>query len=354
MGRLYATASKRAGLAPGSLVPTKERQGEREKLNIIRYDENACEEMEFQSAVEALEFADGNGVAWIDFDDVSDVEVIGEIGERRDIHPLVLEDVVHLGQRPKFEDHGDYIYIVIRMLSYDDERRELLSEQVSLILDANSVFTFQERRGDVFEPIRERIRGGKGRIRSMGSDYLAYCLLDAVIDHYFVILEKIGDRVESLEERLLTNPDPDVLAEIHRMKREMIYLRKSIWPLREVISRFEKEESPLISSETQIFIRDLYDHAIQVIDTTESLRDVVSGMLDTYLSCLGNRMNEVMKTLTIIATIFIPITFIAGVYGMNFEWMPELKWKWSYPAIWCVMLTVAGVMVWHFKKKQWL
>lgn len=240
------------------------------------------------------------------------------------------------------------------MLSYDEEENLVKAEQFSLILGSNFVITFQERVGDVFELVRERLRKGKGRIRKMGPDYLAYALMDAIVDHYFVVLERIGERVESLEEELVTDPTPGTLQTIHHLKRELIVLRKSVWPLREVIGSLDRGESTLIQENTRIFLRDVYDHSIQVIDTVESFRDMVSGMLDIYLSSVSNRMNEVMKVLTIMATIFIPLTFIAGIYGMNFEFMPELKWHWGYFFVWFLMIAVAGLMIVFFRRKKWI
>jgi magnesium transporter len=239
------------------------------------------------------------------------------------------------------------------MLTYDDELKEIKGEQVSLILSENFVLSFQERPGDIFDLIRERLRNAKGRIRKMGADYLAYALVDAVVDQYFVILEKVGERIEELEESLTRNTKPETMQEIHRLKREMIYLRKSIWPLRESISGLEKSESALINKATLKYLRDVYDHTIQIIDTVETFRDMLSGMHDTYLTNISNRMNEIMKVLTIIATIFIPMTFIAGIYGMNFKFMPELEWRWGYLAVWVVLVSVALIMVVYFKRKKW-
>jgi magnesium transporter len=240
------------------------------------------------------------------------------------------------------------------MLSFHARRREVQSEQVSLILGPNFVISFQEAGGDVFDPVRERIRTGKGRVRKMGPDYLAYSLIDAVVDNYFIILENLGERVEALEEKLISDPKRETLHALHVLKREMIYLRKSVWPLREVISGLERAESGLIKEPTGIFFRDVYDHTIQVIDTVETYRDMLSGMLDIYLSSISNRMNEVMKVLTIIATIFIPLTFIAGVYGMNFKFMPELEWRWGYFLIVGIMLAIGLVMVIYFRRKRWM
>jgi magnesium transporter len=280
--------------------------------------------------------------------------MIEKLGSFFHVHPLILEDVLSVNQRPKMEDAGDILYIVLRMLQFDDEKREIISEQVSLILGKNFLFTFQEKAGDVFEPVRDRLRQYKGRIRTMGADYLAYALLDAIVDNYFLVLEKLGDQIENLEELLVNNPTEETLITIHKLKREMIFLRKSVWPLRETISGLERSESPLIQKSTGIYLRDVYDHTIQVIDTVESFRDMVSGMLDIYLSSVSNRMNEVMKVLTIIATIFIPLTFLAGIYGMNFEFMPELGWKLSYPLVWLFMIGVAILMIFYFRRKRWL
>jgi magnesium transporter len=258
------------------------------------------------------------------------------------------------------EDFIDYIFIVIKMLNFDDKTKTITSEQVSLILGSNYVVSFQEEEGDVFNAVRDRIRNAKGRIRKMGADYLAYALIDAVVDNYFFILEKFGERIHNLEETLLENPKPEVLLKIKSMKQEMITLRKSVWPLREVVNSLEKTESILIENSTDLFLRDVYDHTIQVIDSVETYRDSLSGMVDLYMSSISNKMNQVMQVLTIIATIFIPLTFIAGIYGMNFDPksspfnMPELGWYWGYLSVWVVMITIVVLMLFYFKKKKWL
>jgi len=240
------------------------------------------------------------------------------------------------------------------MLYYEDKANEINYEQVSIIFGQNFVISFQEKEGDVFNPIRERIRTNKGRIRKMGADYLAYSLIDAIVDSYFNIIEKLGENIEDIEDTMIANPTPETLRAIHKLRRKMISLRKSVWPLREVVSAFERSDSSLIEESTRIYLKDVYDHTIQVIDTVETFRDMLSGMLDIYLSSISNKMNEIMKVLTIIATIFIPLTFIVGVYGMNFEYMPELKWRWSYPFIWFVMLMVGFSMLIYFRKKKWI
>jgi magnesium transporter len=354
MGKIYRRRKRKVGLPPGTLVFDGERRAEKTRLTIFDYDESHFREKEVQTVEECFPFKEQPTVTWINVDGIHDVEIVEKIGTHFDIHPLVLEDILHTGQRPKLEDFEKYLFIVIKMLYYDDERDEISAEQVSLLVGENFVISFQERQGDVFEPIRERLRGRKSRVIKQGADYLAYALLDTIVDNYFAILEKVGDRIEYLEEELITDPSPKTLAIIQKMKREMIFLRKSVWPIREVVSSMERDESEIIKESTQIYLRDVYDHTIRVIETVEALRDMIGGMLDIYLSSVSNRMNEVMKVLTIIATIFIPLTFIAGIYGMNFESMPELKVPWAYPVVWGVMGVVGLVMVIYFKRKRWI
>jgi magnesium transporter len=324
------------------------------KITIIDYDEEQFQEKEVETIDEVFPFSDKSTATWINLDGIHQVDSIEKIGKHFKIHPLVLEDIMNTGQRPKMEDFNNYLFLVLKMLSYDEEENETKTEQVSLILSSNYVISFQESEGDVFDPIRERIRTDRGRIRKMGVDYLAYSLIDAIVDNYFMVLEKIGEKIEDIEDELVKNPTPEVLHTIHRLKRELIFLRKSVWPLREVISRLERWESPLIDKSIDIYLRDVYDHTIQVIDALETFRDMLSGMLDIYLSSVSNRMNEVMKVLTIIATIFIPLTLVAGIYGMNFKYMPELDWVWGYPMVYTVMLAVSAVMLVYFRRKKWL
>ena len=350
----FQKMKKKPGLAPGTLIHVGEKKVEKVRIRVIDYDEENIEERELEAIDECVPYKDKPTVTWINIDGLHDVNVIEKIGTNFGLHPLVLEDIVHTEQRPKMEDFGNYIFIITKMLSYDEEENRLEAEQFSLILSHNYILTFQERVGDVFEPVRERLRTGKGRLRRSPPDYLAYALIDAVVDHYFLVLEKISEKVEALEEELISEPAPETLQTIHHLKRELIFLRKSVWPLRELIGTLERGESGLIEQATTVFLRDVYDHTIQVIDTVETLRDMVSGMLDVYLSSVSNKMNEVMKVLTIIATIFIPITFIAGIYGMNFEFMPELKWHWAYPLVWIVIIAVGVSMLFYFKKKKWL
>jgi magnesium transporter len=240
------------------------------------------------------------------------------------------------------------------MITYDEKQRQIDREQVSIILGQGFVISFQEKEGDVFNTIRERIQKSKGRIRKMKADYLAYSILDAIVDNYFVVLDRLGETIESLEDELRSNPSDQTSRKIHSLKREMIFFRKSIWPLREIINKLERGESTLIEASTYIFLKDLYDHTIQIIDTVETFRDMISGMLDTYLTIISNNMNSTMKVLTVIATIFIPLTFIAGIYGMNFQNMPELGWKWGYPLVLGIMIGIGIFMLFTFKRKKWL
>ena len=340
------------GMPPGTLIHVGKKRMEKVHISIIDYDEKKLVEKDNISIKECKSFADSPSVTWINIDGLHNPEVIEEIGTIFDIHPLLLEDIMNTNQRPKVEDFGKYMYFILKMV-YMDKRKRICVEQISIIMGDNYVISFQERTGDVFESIRERLRNKKGRIRSQKADYLAYSLIDSIIDHYFVILENIGEVIEGLEEEVVEKPSRKTLQNIHMLKRNMLYLRRSVWPLREVISYLQRSESDLIEDNTGFYLRDVYDHTIQVIDTLESFRDMVSGMLDIYLSSISNKMNEVMKVLTIIATIFIPLTFIAGIYGMNFAYMPELQWKWGYFVTLGVMIGVFVGMIIYFKRKKW-
>jgi len=353
MAKFIKKISKSRGLAPGTLVHIGEGKTEQVKIKIIDYDESQFREKQAKTIEECFYFKDTPTVTWINIDGIHEIEIIDKIGKYFGFHPLILEDIVNTGQRPKYEDFDSYIFIVLKMLYYDDKKDETAVEQVSLILGSNFVISFQEKEGDVFEPIRERIRNAKGRIRKMGADYLAYSLLDAIVDNYFSILEKLEEKIEGIEEDLMKNPTIETLQTIHDLKKDTIFLRKSVWPLRELISGLERGESNLIQKNIGAYLRDVYDHTIQVIDTIETFRDMISGMIDIYLSSVNNRMNEVMKILTMFAAIFIPLTFIAGIYGMNFQHMPELTWKYGYYIILAVMSTLGIVMLTYFKRKKW-
>ncbi len=355
MAKMIKKRSKKAGLPPGTLVHIGEQRAEASKITVINYDDADYHEKELKSVEECFPYKDKPSMTWLNIDGIHQKEILEKLSGCFGFHPLVMEDIMNTDQRPKMEDYADYMYIVLKMLYYSEEEKKISTEQVSLIIAPHIVISFQEGlEGDVFGSLRERLKNDKGRIRKMGADYLAYSMIDAVVDSYFMILEKLGEKIELLEEELISDPGMETLHEIHYLKREMIFLRKAVWPLREVISLIVRGESPLIHDSMKIYLRDVYDHTIQVIDTIETLRDMVTGMLDIYLSSVSNRLNAIMKVLTIIATIFIPLTFIVGVYGMNFKYMPELEWRFGYPMIWLIMLAIGISMLILFRKKNWL
>ena len=354
MPKLMKNRSRKSGLPPGTLIHIGEQKAEKPKITIIDYDDSSFQEKEAEDISECYPFRNKPSVTWINVEGLHRVEILEKLGECYGLHPLVLEDILNTDQRPKMEDYGDYLYIVLKMLHFEEVKGTVETEQISLVLGEHFVISFQEGLdGDVFQPVRERLRNNKGRIRKLGADYLVYSLIDAIVDNYFIILERTGESIEDIEEKVLGNPSTATLNDIHFLKREMIFLRKAVWPLREVVSGLERGDSVLVRGSTKVFLRDIYDHTIQVIDTIETFRDMTAGMLDIYLSSVNNRMSAVMKVLTIIATIFMPLTFIAGVYGMNFKYMPELEWRWSYPVLWAIIVLIAGSMVAYFKKKEW-
>jgi magnesium transporter len=342
------------GLPPGTIVHVGEERSEKIKLSVISYDEVNFQEQEVDAVEKAVAFRKKGSVMWLNVDGVHKPEIIEQVGRSFGVHPLVLEDIADTGQRPKMEDFDDYIFVTLKMFRFGKKEKEIKTEQISLVLGNGFVVSFQEAEGDVFDPIRERLRNNKGRVRKAGADYLVYALMDAVVDNYFLIMEKLGETIEEIEDKLVINPTSETVQKIHGLKRQLIFLRKSVWPLREVISRLERSESPLILKSTFVYLRDVYDHTIQVMDSVDTFRDTLSGMLDIYLSSVSNRMNEVMKVLTVIATIFIPLTFIAGIYGMNFRDMPELGQAWGYPTTLLLMLAIALVMVIYFRRKKWI
>ena len=354
MPKLIKERSKKAGMPPGSLVHIGEKKDERIRITVCEYDDQHFEEKELETLEECFRFRAEPTVTWVHVDGVHRVETMEKVGSCFQLHPLVLEDILNTDQRPKMEDYGQDLFIVLKMLNYDEKTGQIAAEQISLVLRSHSVISFQERGGGIFASLQERIRNGKGRLRKMGADYLAYALLDFIVDHYFLILERLGERIELLEEKLLTDPTTPTLQKIQNLKREMIFLRRWVWPLREVVNGLERGESAWVREATRVYLRDVYDHTIQVIDTIEIFREMLSGMMDIYLSSLNNRMNAVMKVLTIIATIFMPLTFLAGVYGMNFKHMPELEWRWGYPAAWLVMVLITVLMLFFFRRKKWL
>lgn len=346
--------SKRAGgQIPGSPHINGDKSDVPVRISVIDYDAAHFQEKQVTQISECFPFRDTETVTWINVDSLGNTRIIEELGKCFTIHPLILEDILNTEQRPKMEDLESYIYLNLKMLSYIEPDRDVKVEHFSMIIGSNFLISFQEDIGDIFDPVRERIRKD-GRIRKFGPDYLAYALIDGIVDNYFVVMEKLEERVEDLEEELVANPTRESLNKINRLKKDMIFLRKSVWPLREVINNLERSESPLIRETTTIYLRDVYDHTIQVIDTLETFRDMVSGMIDIYLSGLSYKMNEIMKVLTLIATIFIPLTFVVGLYGMNFRNMPEIEWEYGYYTVLIVMVIMVLGMLAYFRGKKWI
>ncbi len=343
----------KTGLPPGSLVFTGVTREHDVKSELIKYSTDSYIE-ETLDSIDLLNISDTpNEVHWINLNGVHDTEIIGKIGEKFNIHKLVLEDVLNTHQRPKVDFYNEHIFVVLKMLVYDKNKKSIDGEQVSIIVGKNYLISLQEKDGDVFEPLRKRIKTSSGKIRTLGTDYLLFAIMDIIVDNYFILLENLGEEVEKYETELIDNANKDILNRIYYLKRENLLLRNSVWPVRELVSQFEKTDSPLLKKKNLIYYRDLYDHTIQVIDNVEIYRDLLSGLIELYYTNTGNKTNEVMKVLTIISTIFIPLTFIAGIYGMNFNYMPELEWHWAYFGVWGLMIILFIGMMWFFKRKKW-
>ena len=354
MTRFIRRSPGRVGQVPGTPIYVGEERDAAVIISEFAYDEATVHRATVDPDGLSRIAADSTGVSWINVDGVHDIELVRQLSEVFQLHPLVTEDIVHTGQRPKAEEYDSQMFVVLRMLRWSDELGRIDDEQVSLVLGDSWVLSFQERAGDVFDPVRERLTSNRGRIRRLGPDYLAYALMDAVVDHYFEILEMLGEQIEELGEDMTENPKKHDLESIRNLKRELLFMRKSVWPLREILSAVQRGESDLIKETTRPYLRDVYDHTIQIMDAVETFRDLVSGLMDLYLSSISNRMNEVMKVLTIIATIFIPLSFIAGVYGMNFANMPELRWRFGYFVVLGVMIAVSVGMLAYFRRRKWL
>jgi magnesium transporter len=360
MSRKSATRKKiirprgKPGLAPGSLVYTGDKAPLVPRVTMLDYDEHRVVEKELVQVDDCVPFKDAQTVTWINVDSVTKPGVLENFGRVMGFHALMLEDILNTDQRPKLEDYGDYIYIVVKMLEYDADKGDIVIEQLSLILGPNYVITFQERAGDFFDPLRERIRKSLGRIRKLGTDYLAYAILDIIVDNYFVVLEKLGEKIEQLEEIIIANPAEPAVRGVYAIKREMIFVRKSVWPLREVVTSLQRSESPMIRESNAAYFRDLHDHIMQVTDGVDTFRDLLNGLLDSYYSTITTRTNSVMKVLTLFSAIFMPLTFITGIFGMNFRNFPELDWHYGFQGSLILMVTVIVVMYAIFKWKKWV
>ena len=348
-----AISSDKIGLPPGTLVHIGEKKVEEVRIGIFEYDQQTFSYHDFVQPEECCSSSPGK-LVWINVDGLHNVELIDDIGKRFDIHSLVLEDIANTGQRAKIDEFDDYLYVVLKMINYHSESGVIEEEQLSLILGDRYLLSFQEKIGDIFNPIRERIKSTKSKIKRKGCDYLMYSLIDAVVDHYYLFTERIGEEIEELEEDLFGDHADDILPRIHGMKKKLIYARKSMLQLREVMSSLVRSESDLVDEAMKIYFRDVHDHLMHLVEQVDIFREMVSGMLDAHLTNMSNKMNEVMKMLTVISTIFIPLTFLVGVYGMNFSYMPELQWKWGYPAVWGIMLIVMVLMVLFFRGRKWL
>lgn len=345
---------KPVGASPGTVMYVGEDRSDPIVITHIKYDSQGVTGPTPVASSEVKPASGESGISWYTIDGVHDTEVLRVIGENFQLHPLVVEDIANTGQRPKIEDFDNYIFIAMKMITFDSQAKELVAEHVSIILGQGFVLAFLEDEGDVFEPIRARIKAGKGKIRKLGADYLAYALMDAVIDNYFEVLEQIGEEIEEVEDEVVHTPSTKTLHTVHRLKRELIFLRRAVWPMRETANSLLRDESDLVSNETRLYLRDLYDHTVHVMDTVETLRDIVAGMLDVYLSSVSNKLNEVMKVLTVMSSVFIPLTFLAGVYGMNFQYMPELHWRYGYPVLMGSMAVVAVGLLVAFRKRGWI
>lgn len=349
-----SSASKKAGLPPGALVHVGEAHEAPTRITVIDYSKEHMQEHTLQSIEELLQYQDTDTVTWVNIEGLRDVSIIESIGSQLSIHPLVLEDILNTHQRPKLEEYDEYLFIVLKALSVEVGEFDVTHEQVSLLIMKNLVLTFKERADELFTPLRLRLENAHGRFRSLGVDYLSYVILDTIVDQYFSVQDAMDETIELIEDELLASPSTATLVNIQLIRRELVFIRRSISPLRELLMSIQRSDSQLLQEKTLIYFRDVYDHSIRLIEAMESQRDLIAGMLDIYLSSISNRMNETMKVLTVFASIFIPLTFIVGIYGMNFEYMPELKWKWAYPTLWVGFIVIPVVLLRYFKKKKWL
>jgi len=354
MPESLSSASEKSGLPPGSLVHVGEVHAHEHKISVINYNKSTLKKHTIKSIEELLPYKTTDTITWVIVDGLKDVSIIDAIGQHFGIHVLVLEDILNTHQRPKFEEFDGYLYIVIKAISLGNDDFNVEYEQISLLILNNFVFTFMEKPDALFDPILNRLDNDKSQIRNLGPDYLAYIIMDTVVDEYFALQDAFDELIESVEDKLLSDPSSETLSIIQKIKRELIFLRRTVSPLRELLAAIQRSESPLLNEKTRRYFGDIYDHAIRIIEAIESYRDLIAGMLDIYLSSVSNKMNETMKVLTVFASIFIPLTFIAGVYGMNFEYMPELKWRWGYPTLWVIFISVSVFLLKYFKKKNWL
>jgi magnesium transporter len=356
MSKILKKKRQKYGLPPGTLVHVGEKPEQKVKLTLIDYSETEILQRNNLSVEGCLSFMKKPTVTWINVRGIHDAKLIGEFGNRVGLHPLMLEDIMNTTQRSKLDDYKDTIFIVLRLLKHGevDGKPCILDEQISLILGDRFVISFTESDEDVFAPVIQQLHIMNSRVRKRGADFLCYSLVDSIVDHHFLVLEYVDEQLDNLEDELIHHLSPNTLQRIQHKKREITALRKSIWPLREVISRFQRLDTPLVRETTRLYLHDVYDHSIQAMEAVESFRDISSGLLDMYMSTMSQKMNEVMKVLTLVATIFVPLTFVASIYGMNFKNMPEVESEWGYYAILLFMGSIALCMVLYFKRRKWI
>ncbi|PTR15639.1 magnesium transporter [Nitrosospira sp. Nsp2] len=348
--------STKAGLPPGTLVHIGTQKSAAAHMTLVDYDANGVRESHVTAAELSDKLKHAHGIKWVNLHGLGDIGTIKQIGVCFNLHPLVLEDIVNTDQRAKLEDYGDYLYVVLKTFDYEQKAQgeRISSNQVSLVLGKNFVLSFLEGDGDPFAVVRERLHSGKGQIRKLGADFLMYSLIDAIVDSYFLFLETFDEKTEALEAELVARPQPGTLHSIYSLKRENVFLRRSLWPLREVITSLQRGDSPLFTRNTLLYLRDVYDHTIHIIESVDSLRDLTASMLDIYVSSVSYRLGIIMKVLTVITTIFMPLTLITGIYGMNFEYLPGLDWHWGFFGVLGTMAATSGVMLLLFRWKKWL
>lgn len=354
MADSLSTESEKSGLPPGSLVHVGDVQETETRITVVDYNKDYIKEHAVQSIDDILHYQQTDSVTWVTIEGLANVELVEAIGRHFAIHPLVLEDILNTHQRPKFEETDDYLFLVFKGMYVAEDGAAVNYEQISLLVLNNFVFAFKEKRDDLFKPVNNILRSHRGHARNLGADYLAYVILDTVVDLYFSLQDFLDEHIVAIEDQLLANPTTEILASIQRIKRELIFMRKSVSPLREFLGNLLRSESPLIQKETAIYLRDVYDHVLRLTESIDTYRDIVTGLLEIYNSSVSNKLNQVMKVLTVFASIFIPLTFIAGIYGMNFKYMPELQWRWAYPVLWGAFVVISVVLLAYFKKKKWL
>lgn len=345
--------SSKIGLPPGTLVYFGEKKVEKVTMSLTEYDENSCDNYEIKSVEEIDPFTDTPQVTWVSVCGLHETEFLKQVGEKFKIHPLVLEDILNTETRPKIEITEDYLFVVMKLMTFNAEQKILETEQVSFILGRTFLFSFSEKSDEIFNPIKERVATQLGKFRKRGSAYLLYALMDIVVDHYFLALEKVEERIETLDDEVINNAEKSQIESIYNLRNLLLMMRRSIWPLREIVNQLIKDDSDLLDDSIEPYLRDIYDHTIHITESIEQQREITNGLMEIYLSMMSNKMNEVMKVLTVIATIFIPLTFIVGIYGMNFPNMPEMNWPWAYFAVWGIMIGVTLLMLYFFKRKKW-